>query len=157
MDITWIEVADTAIKIGLGALITAVSGYLILLHSQSVEEEADRRNRFYKLQEEKKIKYVDFLSKSQALVQSYVSSSCDCDTDEYKNYLRAFNEVQILSSDHIRLQSHKLLMSVNEFIVTNKNGLERDIRCKLRVAVDENVSLLQKLVQLEVTKPYAKT
>jgi len=36
MELTWINVADTAVKIGLGALISALSGYFGLITSQSM-------------------------------------------------------------------------------------------------------------------------
>lgn len=157
MDMTWINVADTAIKIGLGSLITAISGYLILSKNHSHEEQKENQNQFYRLQEEKKSKYVAFLSQSQALVQSHLFTSCTADTDEYKSYLHTFNEVQIISPDEVRLVAYNLLTSVNEFIVINKNGLERDLGKSLRGAVDKNLGFFQKIAQIEATKPYEKT
>ena len=157
MDTTWINVADTAIKIGLGSLITAISGYLILSKNHSREDQKENQNQFTKLQEEKKTKYVAFLSQSQGLVQSYLFTSCYADTDEYKSYLHVFNEVQIISPDEVRLAAFNLLKSVNEFIVINKNGLERDLRKALRGDVDKNLGVFQKMAQIEVTKSYEKT
>jgi hypothetical protein len=157
MDITWVNVVDTAVKIGLGSLITAISGYLILGKNQSHDDQKENKNQFFKLQEEKKSKYVAFLSQSQGLVQSHLFTSCTADTGEYKSYLHAFNEVQIISPDEIRLAAHNLLTSVNEFIVINKNGLERDLGKALREAVDKNLGFFQKMAQVEVTKSYEKT
>lgn len=157
MEQSWVSVIDTAIKIGLGALITAVSGYLVLRRSQIHEENKEQRERFYNLQEEKKRIYVEFLSLSQGLVQSHLIISCSCDTDEYKNYLRSFNEVQIISPDEIRLPAYDLLSAANEFAVINKNGLERELRKALRSNFDEKLGYFQKVVQLEVTKSYTKT
>ena len=44
---TWIEVADTAVKIGLGALITAIGGFIILwkTHCHEVKKERWRRTQ----------------------------------------------------------------------------------------------------------------
>lgn len=44
---TWIEVTDTAIKIGLGAIITAIGGYVILskTHAHEVKKEKWKRTQ----------------------------------------------------------------------------------------------------------------
>lgn len=44
---TWIEIVDTAIKIGLGAVITAVGGYIILskTHAREVKKEKWKRTQ----------------------------------------------------------------------------------------------------------------
>lgn len=157
MELTWIEVADSAIKIGLGSIITAVSGYLVLTKTRSSEVDAERRNSFYRLQEEKKSKYVEFLSQSQGLVQSYLTTNCYCDTEEYKRYLRAFNEAQIISSDEIRMAAYNLHAAVDQFIVTNKNGIEASLLRDIRKAVNDSVGYFQKIAQVEVTRPYEKT
>ncbi len=53
MDLAWINVVDTAVKIGLGALISAIAAYVALIRSQSYEDKKEARAHFYKLQEEK--------------------------------------------------------------------------------------------------------
>lgn len=157
MEITWVNVADTAVKIGLGALISAISGYVILKVNLSHEKQKEKQNYYYKQQEEKKIKYVEFLSQSQNLVQSYLNTKCTADTDQYKDYLRIFNEVQIISNDEIRLAAHGLLSAVCQFVVIRKNDQEIDLMKKMRHAIDEKTGFFQKMAQLEVTKPYEKT
>ena len=157
MEITWIDVADTAVKIGLGALISAISGYIVLKIKLSHEEKKERRNYYYNLQEEKKVKYVEFLSQSQGLVQSYLNTSCTADTTEYKDYLRSFNEVQVISNDEVRMAAYDLLSAVGQFVVIRKNDQEVQLLKEMRSAVDKKTGLFQKLVQLEVTKPYEKT
>ena len=152
MELSWLNIIDTAIKIGLGSLITAVSGYLVLKRNQSHEETKETRNYYYKQQEEKKKTYVEFLSQSQSMVQSYLLTSCPGNTDDYKTYLRAFNDAQIISSDEVRMAAYQLLSAVQEIVVINKNGLESDLAKKLRLRVDENIGIFQKIVQLEATK-----
>lgn len=68
MDLTWINVVDTAVKIGLGALISVLAAYIALIKNQSHEDEKEARTNFYKLQEEKKLKYVELLVQSQELI-----------------------------------------------------------------------------------------
>ncbi len=123
MDLSWINVADTAIKIGMGSLITAASGYLILSKNHSYEEQKEKRVQFFKQQEEKKEKYVEFLSQSQSLVQSHLFTSCMANTDEYKSYLHVFNEVQIISPDDVRQTAYNLLSAVNQIIVINNSSV----------------------------------
>lgn len=36
MPATWIEIADTAVKIGLGAIITGTSAYILARHNHKV-------------------------------------------------------------------------------------------------------------------------
>ncbi len=51
---TKLEVIDSALKIGLGSLITAVSGYIILLLTQKHEIAKEEKTTAYKLNEHKK-------------------------------------------------------------------------------------------------------
>ncbi|MCL1138641.1 hypothetical protein [Shewanella pneumatophori] len=160
MSLTWIELADTALKIGLGTLITAASGYLMLKRNQSHEFEKERRSRFYDLQAQKKKVYVEFLSKSEALVQSYLFSSHNGDSEEYKDYLMTFNEVQIMSDDDIRTAAYNARNSVSAFITLNKtpqNSTDSMFLSDLKAYrndVNQKLGLFQKLAQLEVTREY---
>ena len=157
MDLTWINVADTAVKIGLGALISALAAYLALIKSQSHDDQKEARAHFYKLQEEKKSKYVELLVQSQELIQANLYTSCTPDSESYKRYLRAFNEVQIVSSDPIRLAAFNLVSDVQAFIFLNKNQQEIELVDKMVTSAREKVSIFQKVAQNEVTKCYQKT
>lgn len=149
---TGIEVLDSAVKIGLGASISAVSGYFILhlthKHNVRTEEIANLR----KTNDYKKFLYVDFLSHSQALVQTYYDISSDGKDKEYLSYLRIYNEVQIISSDTIRDCAHELLCSVQEFIVIRKNEQERDLLKLMRERIDKALASFQYLAKNDVCK-----
>ncbi len=157
MDLTWINVADTAVKIGLGALISALAAYLALIKSQAHDDKKEVIAHFYKLQDEKKSKYVELLVQSQELIQANLYSSCAPDSEVYKKYLRAFNEVQIISSDPIRLAAFNLVSDVQAFIFLNKNRQEIELVDKMVASAREKVSIFQKVAQDEVTKCYQKT
>ncbi|MBW3196092.1 hypothetical protein [Marinobacter nauticus] len=116
MDLTWIGVVDTTVKISLGAAISAVFGYFVLVKKQEHENDQEQRRFFYSLQEEKKSKYVEFLSLSQKLIQTYLYTSCSPASDDYNQYLRAFNELQIISNDTIRVKAYEAMYSVQSFI-----------------------------------------
>lgn len=154
MDLTWVNVADTAVKIGLGALISALAAYFALARSQSHENQKEYREHFYKLQEEKKSKYVELLVQSQELIQSHLYTSCSPDSDTYKKYLRAFNEVQIISNYPIRQVAYNLVLDVQAFIFINKIQQEVDLLDKMVASARANVSMFQKVAQDEVTKCY---
>lgn len=157
MDLTWINVVDTAVKIGLGALISALAAYFALIKSQSHEDQKEARAKFYKLQEEKKSKYVELLVQSQELIQAHLYARCAPDSEGYKSYLRAFNEVQIISSDSIRLAAFNLVSDVQTFIFLNKNQQEIELVDKMVASAREKVSIFQKVAQNEVTQCYQKT
>lgn len=77
MALEWVDVADSAVKIGLGALITIVGGWITLklthLHEIRKEAVAQRLRDIDK----KTDRYIDFLSSSQLLMQKYLYESCD--------------------------------------------------------------------------------
>ncbi len=54
MECAWVEVIDTAIKIGLGVVIAGISGYVALIKSQSHELKKGRQAQYFDLQTEKK-------------------------------------------------------------------------------------------------------
>ena len=157
MELTWISVADTAIKIGLGSVITAISGYLVLGMTQKNENLKEQKNRFYKFQEDRKTKYVEFLSQSHNLVQAHLYTSCSCDTEDYKNYLKIFSEVQIISCDEIRIVASNLLASVNGFISINKNTPELKLSENMRKSVNDNSGIFQKMAQEDISKVFSET
>lgn len=154
MNLTLIEVFDTAIKIGLGSIIAAISGYCVLKSTQENEALKERRNRFYKVQEQKSEIYVNFLAQSQALVQTHLSTSCQCDTEEYMAYLKIFSQLQVASSDKVRMAAYPVLESVNAFIVANKNGTDRELEKNMRKSVNDSTGLFQAVAQQEVAKEF---
>jgi hypothetical protein len=157
MDLTWISVIDTAVKIGFGALITATSGYLVLVKTQSHEESKELKERFYKLQDEKKSKYVELLAQSQELVQSHLFIASEPGSEAYKLYLRTFNEVQIISNDEIRAAAFNMMSDVSNFITLRKHEQETALVDSMVKSSREKVSIFQKIAQLEVTKCYQRT
>lgn len=156
MELSWIDVVDTAVKIGFGAVITAISGYLVLIRSQSYESDKEIKERFYKLQDEKKVKYVEFLAQSQELIQSHLYTSSMPNSEEYKCYLRIFNEVQIVSSDEVRAIAYKLMSAISHFIFLNKNAQEAELVSDMVMLAREEVALFQKVAQIEVTQSHEK-
>ena len=153
MNLTWIEVVDSIVKIGLGSIITAVSGYLVMKSNQKNQDIKEKKDRFYKVQDEKAEIYVKFSAQSQQLVQTYLTTSCNCNTEEYITYLNIYSKVQIISSDEIRKAALDVYFSVGEFIVFNKN-LDYDLMLKFRKNVDYNIANFHFIAQQETTKEF---
>jgi len=150
----WISVVDTAVKIGLGALISAIATLLTLRQTQSFEKEKEARKRHELIQTEKRKIYVEFAAASQALVQGHTLISCNLNTDEYKKYLFVLNEVQIISPDIIRIAAYDLSYAVGNFVLINKNQQEVELLKNMRRTVDASLGLFQKLAQVDVQAEY---
>lgn len=156
MNCAWVEVADTAIKIGLGAVIAGISGYVAIIKGQSHEFEKERQAQFYDSQEEKKRKYVEFLAQSQILIQTHIAKMADLESEVYLSYLRSFNEIQILVGDELRMAAYEVSSSVTAFIVWNKENPDQEIFNRLKSEALNKIGYFQKLAQSNVTTPYKK-
>lgn len=104
----------------------------------------------------KKIKYVELLAQSQELIQSHLYKSCLPDSDLIKKYLRTFNEVQIISSDAIRVIAYNLIFDVQSFACLNKEQQEIELMDKMVASARVKISCFQKAAQDEVTRRYQK-
>lgn len=157
MECAWVEVVDTAIKIGLGAVIAGISGYVALIKSQSHELKKERRARFFDLQTEKKSKYVEFLAQSQILIQTHIDKIANLESDAYLTYLRSFNEIQILAGDELRIAAHDVFSYTTNFAIWNKDNQTQDISEKLKSDALNKIGYFQKLAQSDVTQAYIET
>lgn len=164
MELTELEVIDSAVKIGLGALIAAFSSYFTLKLNQSFEERKRTEEQLYRNQAERKSHYVEFSVKSHTLLQEYAYIACDPSGSDYLEYLKSFNSIQILAPDSVREVMGQAFNAITVFIVRNKDhsisgnpskdlldlndNLMKDARVKL--------SVFQKFAQIDVTQVYAK-
>jgi hypothetical protein len=155
----WVNVADTAVKIGLGVLISAISGIYVLKKTQEHENEKELRASFFKRQEDKKVKYVEFTSISHKLTYDHVNFTCSFESDDYKSFLMLYNEVAIISSKKLQLSAHQLFDCTNQYIGSNKNvnsAKRDDYILELRNNVNKALIAFQKLANIEVTSEYKK-
>jgi hypothetical protein len=155
----WVNVADTSIKIGLGALISAISGYLVLRKTHEHEEQKEIRANFYKRQEDKKLKYIEFSSTAYSLVYHHVFTKSDFETDEYKSFLRCFNEVSIISTEELQASSSILFDTINQYIGMDKShtsDTREELILKLRENVNTALISFQNKAMKAVTEEYKK-
>ncbi|WP_298943200.1 hypothetical protein [uncultured Psychromonas sp.] len=154
MSVNWVDVADTAVKIGLGSLITAVSGYFVLSKTHTHDDKKEARHIFYKQQDERKAKFSEFLAQSQVIVQKYLFSHCSGQESDYTDLLRIYNEVQIISGNEVRVSAFNLMNAVNEIAMFNSpNGHE--LKLKLRKNVNDATGHFQCVAQKDVTSIFS--
>lgn len=152
MALEWVDVADSAVKIGLGALITIVGGWITLklthLHEIRKEAVAQRLRDIDK----KTDRYIDFLSSSQTLMQKYLYESCDPGGEDYTDYMRLHNIVSLTSSSELRVYAFDTQAKVSQFILLRKPS---DLIDSYRNAARDSVSMLQGVVSAELLQDKA--
>lgn len=135
----------------IGVAVSASVGYLTQKRLLSHEDRKDARARFYHLQDQKRIACVDFLARSQGLIQSYLYVTASPDADDYKDYLRSFNDLQILFDDNVRLAAFHVMSSVSFFIFSQS----RNDKVEAKAAeARELISQLQFVAREELSLPF---
>ncbi|EEW7506680.1 peptidase M14 [Escherichia coli] len=145
----WVDVADNAVKIGLGALITIVGGWITLKLTLRHEIRKDVIVQRLRNIDKKTDRYIDFLSLSQTLMQKYLYESCDPGGDDYSNYMRLHNIVSLTSSPELRRYSFDTQYKVSQFILLRKPN-EPEVIDSCRDAARNAVSMLQGVVSAEL-------
>ena len=152
MSVEWVGVADSAVKIGLGALITIVGGWITLklTHRHEIRKEAVAQRLRYI--EKKTDRYIDFLSSSQLLMQKYLYDSCDPGGEDYTGYMRLHNIVSLTSTSELRVYAFDTQAKVSQFILLRKPS---DLIDSCRDAARNSVSVLQGVVSAELLQDKA--
>ncbi len=157
---TWIDVIDSAVKIGLGAFIAAATSLITLRKTQRFEVDSRKEAFFYRSQEDRKSVFVDFSAQSHALIQKYTSIWCDSTNDDYKDYLTVFSNLQILCSDSVRGAASEAFNAVTVFIISNKQNLNSAESSVSRLHDDLmsnarlKLAVFQKVAQMDVTRAF---
>ncbi|RBO11115.1 hypothetical protein [Pantoea sp. 3_1284] len=147
---TGYEVLDSAVKIGLGALIGAVASYLTLCKTHRHEIRRDKILHQRQITERKRLLYLDFLTASSVLTQKYMNTSCNADGEDYFDYQRLYHDVLISSNDEIRIGASNVLYAVNQFIVINKNGQDYELLKKMKEQVNDVLGMFQLLAKQDI-------
>lgn len=147
---TGYEVLDSAVKIGLGALIGAVASYLTLCKTHRHEIRRDKILHQRQITERKRLLYLDFLTASSVLTQKYMNTSCNADGEDYFDYQRLYHDVLISSNDEIRTGASNVLYAVNQFIVINKNGQDYELLKKMKEQVNDVLGMFQLLAKQDI-------
>jgi hypothetical protein len=152
MAVEWVEVADNAVKIGLGSLITILGGWLTLRLTQRHEIKKNETELRLKELDKKTERYIDFLSASQLLMQRYLYESCDPCSEDYTEYMRLHNIVTITSTPEIRLLAFDTQSKVSQFILIRKANEDIEI---YRNAARDAFALFQGMVSAETLQEKA--
>ncbi|HCP4058693.1 TPA: peptidase M14 [Escherichia coli] len=150
----WVNVADNAVKIGLGALITIVGGWITLKLTHCHEIRKDAIAQRLRDIDKKTDHYIDFLSSSQTLMQKYLYESCDPGSEDYTNYMRLHNIVSLTSSPELRIYAFDTQSKVSQFILLRKPN-EPEVIDSCRNAARNAVSVLQGAVSAELLQDKA--
>ncbi|AYN25663.1 peptidase M14 (plasmid) [Buttiauxella sp. 3AFRM03] len=149
MAVEWVDVADNAVKIGLGSFIALLGGGLTLKLTQQHELKKDTTTQELKEKEKKTERYIKFLALSQSLMQTYLYKQCEANDEGYLEYLRIHNEITITSSLVIRKAAFKLQYDVSTYILYNKDN-DPDLIENLREVSRDSVSMFQAIVNEEL-------
>lgn len=147
---SWIEVIDSAIKIGLGALITALASYFMLRRNHTHEVDQEIRKLTNRKKEERKLNYSQYLTHSLMLTQKYRDESCNAQEADYIEYLNIYNRIQITSSDKVRIGAYNLFNAVNQFVVIRKHEQDRELLRRMRESIDYFTGEFQFLAREDV-------
>ena len=100
----WVDVADNAVKIGLGSVLTILGGYLTLKLSQRHELRKEALIQQRKDFDVKAGRYIDFLSSSRMMMQKYMISPFRPDGEDYIEYTRLHETVSLMTTNHVMRQ-----------------------------------------------------
>ena len=133
----------------MGSAITCLGGWLILKLTQRHEINKEVVAQRLKEIEKKTERYIEFLSMSQSLMQTYLWTECNGSSEDYLKYMRIHNEISITSNNEIRIAAFNLQSAVSLFIIQNKNG-DIELIDGLRNIGREQISLFQSIVSEEL-------
>ncbi|WP_419240802.1 hypothetical protein [Photobacterium leiognathi] len=153
----WVSIVDTAVKIGFGAGIAAISGYVSLIKNQTHETNKLKREHFYSLQSEKKQKYAEYLAQSDNLLKIFRYKNAETNSSELSDYSRIYHEIMIICDDSFRTIVATLYVSIIRYVNCSKEPQEKKINEEYYDSVSKNIALFQKIAQEEVTKEYLST
>lgn len=158
---TLIDVIDSAVKIGLGATIGAISSFYTLKRTQLFEEHKRKAEFFSKLLDERKSAYIEFSSLSHRLIQKYQYKSCELSGDDYQSYIILHSKVQIISHDDVCKAMGETFNAVTVFISFNKVNISQDteeitLYDDLMLKAREKLAIFQKYSQLDVKQTFGE-
>ena len=156
MSLMWVDVVDTTIKIGFGSIVTAFYGYFSLKKSHDNESYKEEKSRLYELQNIRKYKYVEFMSKAQLLVQTYMYTNCSCDTEDYTSYLSVYSEILIISDREVSLAASSYHQAVNQFISHDHAGTSSESKKLYRNNVNDTHGAFISIVNQDINQIYNK-
>ncbi|MCS3490937.1 hypothetical protein [Enterobacter sp. SLBN-59] len=138
----WMDVADNAVKIGLGSVLTILGGYLTLKLSQRHELRKEALIQRRKDFDVKAGRYIDFLSSSRMMMQKYMISPFRPDGEDYIEYTRLHETVSLMITNHVMRQ-----LAFDAYLAVSQACLmgtaDRDEKAPVRAAAEKAVSQFQ--------------
>jgi hypothetical protein len=151
---TSFEVIDTAVKIGMGAIIAGFFGSR-LQNKQFTHESIKRKEeQFYRRQDERKTQYLEFFAMSYSLLHKYEFTVGDKTSEDYTSYLKALASVQLIASEPLRFKALSVANSII-FCVNDACG-DTDLSQSLRDNAKLQLALFEALAQKDVTADFVE-
>ncbi|MHB9348744.1 MULTISPECIES: hypothetical protein [Enterobacter] len=138
----WVDVADNAVKIGLGSMLTILGGYLTLKLSQRHELRKEALIQRRKDFDAKAGRYIEFLSSSRMMLQKYMVFPFRPDGEDYIEYTKLHETVSLMSTNQIMRK-----LAFDTYIAVSQACLmataNRDEKAPVRLAAEDAVSQFQ--------------
>lgn len=142
--VEWIEVLSDAVKIGLGAVISGATSFLILWKTHSHEIDVLKSQHQKEILDNRVESAIKFASLAHTLTYQHIHSQCSFDSEEYKNFLHLYNAIMLTASFDFQNSSTQLFNSVNSYIGMNKQcTTQQGDNLILSMRQDVNISLVR--------------
>ncbi|HBR0915026.1 TPA: hypothetical protein L9K41_004657 [Klebsiella pneumoniae] len=149
MTLEWIDVADNAVKIGLGSLLTLAGGGVTLKLTQRHEfkkEYITQKRKDYDIKAER---YINFLSGGRKLMQKNMLAAFRPDGEDYIEFTRQHEIIAITSDKSVtRELAFNAYISVSE--ASSRSTAERIERKPFRDKAFDDLGIFQKHVNEEL-------
>lgn len=154
MAVEWVDVADNAVKIGLGSVLTILGGYLTIKLSQRHELRKEALIQRRKDFDVKAGRYIDFLSSSRIMMQKHIIAAFRPDSEDYMEYTRRHETVALTStSNTMRELAFDAYLAVSQ--ACTMGTANRDEKAPVRAAAEQAVSLFQAYANEELRREKA--
>ncbi len=116
----WVEVVSDGVKIGLGAVISGVTSYLILRQTHAHEIELLKSQHQKELIGNRTDQAIKFVSLAHSLTYQHVLTTSSFESSEYLDFLQLYNAVMLTASIEFKITASQLFDKVNTYIGLNK-------------------------------------
>lgn len=149
----WIEVLSDAVKIGLGAVISGATSFLMLKKTNSHEIDILKSQHKKEILDDRIKNAIKFASLAHTLTYQHIHSQCSFDSAEYKDFLYLYNAIMLTASFNFQDASTQLFNKVNAYIGIDKqfdNQQKDNLILSMRQEVNDSLIGFHKEASIEL-------